>query len=104
MRERRVFARFPAKLPLMFLSPGRRNECPAETVDVSANGIGFICDVELLPNTPLEMWLDIPGQHEPFYMRGEVVWSCPALRKTRHRVGVRLEKAEFTGLAPILWR
>ena len=58
--DRRVFARIPIKLPIRFLASGKDKECPAQTTDISANGIGLLCKEKFSPNTPLEMWLDLP--------------------------------------------
>lgn len=103
MDDRRVFARIDAKFPVRFLAPWGDNEREGQTLDVSANGVGFVTEENLLPNTPLEMWLDIPDHHSPFYTRGEVVWSKGLSDAGQQRVGVRLEKAELMGLARALW-
>lgn len=97
MEDQRVFARIEAKFPLRFLDPNSGKEGTAETVDVSANGVGLVAAENLAVRTPLEMWLQIPDQHDPFYTRGEVVWT------DKQRVGVRLERAELMGLARVLW-
>ncbi|MBU3958745.1 MAG: PilZ domain-containing protein [Candidatus Omnitrophica bacterium] len=104
MEDRRVFARIDVKFPLRFLEPGSGREGEAEAVDISANGVGFIGKEKLAAKTPLEMWLEIPDHHAPFYTRGEVVWSSKDLTDTEsYRAGVRLEKAELMGLARTLW-
>lgn len=97
MDDRRVFARIGAKLPVRFLDPVNGSEGTAQTFDISANGIGFTTSCDLSFNMRLEMWLDIPDQHEPLYTRGEVVWIKGP------RIGVHLEKAELMGLARVLW-
>lgn len=97
MEDRRVFARIEAKFPLRFLDPRSGKEGGGETVDVSANGVGLVTSENLTVQTPLEMWLQIPDQHDPFYTRGEVVWF------EKPRAGVRLERAELMGLARVLW-
>ena len=104
MRDRRVFARICARFPLKFICPGRENECFAETVDISAIGVRFLTKERLSARTPLEMWLDLPGQQELFYTRGRVVWSSPMPENGGYRVGVHLEKAELMGFAKILWK
>jgi len=103
MEDRRVFARINTRLPVRFLDPGSGREGNADTVDISANGLGLVTNESLSVTTPLEMWLGIPDQHEPLYTRGEVVWSEPLSSTGEHRVGVRLEKAELMGLARVLW-
>jgi len=103
MEDQRLFARIAARFPLRFLDPSSGIEGDAETVDISANGIGLVANENLAVRTPLEMWLSIPDHHEPFYTRGEVVWSQAQPDTGLKRVGVRLEKAEFMGLARALW-
>ena len=103
MEERRVFARINTRFPLRFLDPTSGREGNADTVDISANGLGLVTHENLPVRTPLELWLDIPDHHEPLYTRGEVVWSQALVDTDQRRVGVRLEKAELMGLARILW-
>ncbi len=102
--DKRMFARIPIRLPMRFLASGMGKECPGQTVDISANGIGLLCKEKLPPKTPLEMWLELPNSRSPFYTRGEVVWSSPMGEAVEQRTGVRLEKAELLGLAPVLWK
>ncbi|MFH1202602.1 MAG: PilZ domain-containing protein, partial [Candidatus Omnitrophota bacterium] len=103
MDDRRVFARIDSRFPVRFLDSTSGQEGRADTIDISANGLGLLAQQNLSVRTPLEMWLDIPDQHEPLYTRGEVVWSGPFSEREGQRVGVRLEKAELMGLARILW-
>lgn len=102
--DRRLFARIPAKVPIRLLAAGQEEECQAQTVDISANGIGLVASEQFEPRTALEMWLDLPDTKSSFYTRGEVVWSRQISDVPQYRTGVRLEKAELIGLAPILWK
>ncbi len=103
--DRRVFARISTSLPVRFLASGKNKECYGKTVDISANGIGMLSEEELSPMTSLELWLELPDNRGPFYTRGEVVWSAPSVEEVgKSRSGIRLEKAELMGLAPLLWR
>lgn len=103
IEDKRVFARINVKFPLNFLASSSGIEGDAETVDISANGVGFVTSESLASKTPLEMWLNLPDKHEPFYTRGDVVWSEPSADANRYRVGVQLEKAQLMGLARALW-
>ncbi len=103
MNDRRLFARIDTKFPLRFLNSINGNEEAAQVVDISAGGVGFVTESILPVNAPLEMWLNIPDRHVPFYTKGDVVWSSPIPEADQQRVGVRLEKAELMGLARILW-
>lgn len=99
MEDRRVFARINARVPVRFLDSINGREGKADTLNISANGLGLVTNERLSAMVPLGMWLDIPDQHEPLYVRGKVVWSNPL----SGRVGVCLEKAGLMGLARILW-
>ena len=99
--DRRIFARFPAKFPLKFLNLSSNAEGQAETYDVSAKGLGLISEERLHPNTPLEMWLNIPDRGEPLYTRGEVVWSN-SLEPNKYRIGIELDKADLMGMSRVL--
>lgn len=101
MEDKRIFSRFKAELPLRFLDLKRNKEVKAQTLDISAKGIGFLTNEELAVHTPLEMWLQITDRTEALYIRGEVVWS-KRLESDQYRVGVDLEKAEFMALSPLL--
>ena len=102
--DRRIFARISAALPIRFLTSGSDNECQGQTIDVSANGIGILSKERLSPRTLLEMWLQLPDNRGPFYTRGEVIWSRSSADAVECRSGVRLDRAELMGLAPVLWR
>ena len=102
--DKRLFARIPTELPIRLLASGQEEECSARTVDISANGIGLVCKEEFAPQTSLEMWLEMPETKSSFYTRGEVVWSHQIPESEEYRTGIRLEKAELLGLAPILWK
>lgn len=103
MEDRRVFARMDARFPVRYMDTSSGQEGKADTIDVSANGLGLVTQESLALRTPLELWLGIPDQHEPFYTRGEVVWSQSHSASGNYRLGVRLERAELMGLARVLW-
>ncbi len=102
MEDQRVFERITARFPMRFLDPSNGKEGQAETIDVSANGLGFITRDRVPVATPLEMWLEIPDQRDPLYVRGKVAWSA-ADSSTRQHVGVSLENARLMSLARVLW-
>ncbi len=103
--DRRIFARISTTIPIRFLASGKNKEVSGFTVDVSANGIGFMSEERLSPKTSLEVWVELPKNKGPFYTRGEVIWSLPSTKeKEKYRNGIRLEKAELIGLAPLLWK
>jgi len=99
--DRRIFARFAAKLYIRFLDLKTNKEGRAETVDISAKGVGLVTKEDLPSRTPLEMWFEMPNQGGLYYTRGEVVWS-KWLEPARYRIGVNLEKADLMGLSRVL--
>jgi len=99
--DKRIFERFFLKFPVRFLELNSNREGNGQTLDISAKGVSFTTDEQLIPRTPLEMWLKIPDQGEPLYTRGEVVWSN-RVSPTEYRAGVNLEKADLMGLSRVL--
>ena len=100
-KDRRVFERFKARLPVRFIDLKRNQEGAAYTCDVSAKGMGLVSQKQVNPYTPMELWLDIPDKGEPLYARGEVVWSKEA-EANQFRAGVELEKADLMGMSRVL--
>ncbi len=96
--DKRIFARFPMELPLRFLESSADREGLAKSVDISSKGLGLVTEEKLLPNTSLEMWLNIPDRPEPLYTRGEVVWS-EGSSASGFRCGINLERADLMSLA-----
>lgn len=99
MDDRRLFARIDVKIPLRFLVEKSDIEKKGETVDISANGVGFITNETVPPDTELEFWLDIPDHHQPLHLCGRVVWTKVVKENQHLHVGVCLENQEFIGLA-----
>ena len=103
MEDRRVFTRIETRLPLRFKDLNQGKEGTAETINISANGLGLVTNGNLTIKTSVEMWIYIPDHHEPLHTRGEVVWSTDLADTKYRRIGVRLEKEELMGLARALW-
>ena len=101
IEDKRIFERLPAKLPVRFMGISANIDSNAFTQDISAKGIGLLCNLELTPRTPLEMWIKIPDKGEPLYTRGEVVWSRPQ-GANQYRAGINLERADLMGLSRVL--
>ena len=99
--DRRIFARFAAKLNIRFLDLKANREGRAETVDVSAKGVGITSKEDMPARTPLEMWFEMPDKGGLYYTRGEVVWS-KMVEPEKYRVGVNLERADLMGLSRVL--
>jgi len=104
MEDRRTFARIEIKLPLKFLDPLDNKTGEGQTLNISADGIGFLTKEKLPEEMPIEIWLDIPDHHGALYARGEIVWKQALINGSgEERLGIRLEKEDLLGLARILW-
>ena len=103
MEDRRVYTRISLSVHLKFTDLESGKEGEADTVDVSANGVGFITKDVLSAKAPLDMWLIIPDHHEPLHAQGVVVWCRGMQDGEKKRVGVHLIKEDFIGLARALW-
>jgi hypothetical protein len=101
MDDRRIFQRFSIKFPVRFLNLSTGQEGEAETIDVSAKGVGLSSNVNISPNSLLEMWLKIPDKGEPLYTRGEVSWASSS-GASEFRSGINLERADLMGISRIL--
>jgi len=101
MDDRRIFQRFNIRFPVRFLNLSTGQEGEAQTVDVSAKGIGLSSNMQISPNSLIEMWLKVPDKGEPLYTRGEVAWANCA-RENECRAGVNLERADLMGISRIL--
>lgn len=101
MDDRRIFERFQTRFPLRFIDLKGNREGSGQTKDISAKGIGFLTREGLKLRTPLEMWLEVPDKGEPFYTRGEVVWS-KMVAPNEFNIGVNLERADLMGMSRVL--
>ncbi|MCM8801661.1 MAG: PilZ domain-containing protein [Candidatus Omnitrophica bacterium] len=99
--DRRIFERIAIKLNFRFLAGELNKEGLGQTQDISAKGVGVWISEELLPDTPLEIWLDIPDKGQPFYTRGRIVW-LKKVEPERYRAGINLDKPEFMGMSRTL--
>ena len=104
MEDRRTFARIETELPLKFLNPLGNKTGEGQTLNISADGMGFLTKEKLPEEMPIEIWLDIPDHHGSLYARGEIVWKKALINGSeKQRIGFRLDKENLLGLARILW-
>lgn len=98
--DRRIFQRLPVEFPLKYLALNTSKEGDARTLDISGNGMGLVTNQELPRHTPVDIWLNIPDNGEPFYAKAEVAWSKS--EANQYRAGVEFKKADFMGLSRVL--
>jgi hypothetical protein len=101
LEDRRSFFRFNAIVPISFADPDNGLKGEGETHDISAKGIGFFTENEIVPRTTLDIWLKVPDRDEGIYAKGAVIWSRQ-VEPDRYRVGVELEKVDFISLSHVL--
>jgi len=101
MNDRRIFERFSTRFPARFLSRDSASEGQAQTLDISAKGMGLETAQELKLRSDVEIWLDLPDKGGPLYARGQVVWSRQQGLNNFHS-GVELEKADLMGISRAL--
>lgn len=101
MTDKRIFERFGKRLSARFIDLNSGEEGGAQTVDVSAKGLGFSTEQELKLHANLEIWLDLPEMRGPLYTRGQVVWSKEQ-GEHEYRAGIELEKADLMGLSQVM--
>ncbi|MFH1269660.1 MAG: PilZ domain-containing protein [Candidatus Omnitrophota bacterium] len=102
MQERRIFERFNMSLPVTFVDLNTNEEGTGSIVNISAGGGGLILMAKNLPPaTPLELCLHIPDSKDPFYARGNIIWS-KKIKSNTYKAGVQFDKVDFMGIARIL--
>ena len=100
-QDRRIFQRFLVNLPLKVLKIFSNVEFHCKTKDISPCGIGIIINEQLKPHTRLEMWLEIPDEHEPLYTQGEVVWS-EMIGPNIYAADIALAKYDLIGMSRVI--
>ena len=104
MEDRRTFARIEIKLPLKFMDSLGNKTGEGQTLNISADGMGFLTKEKLCEEAPIEIWLDIPDHHGSLYARGEIVWARALINGSeKQRLGIHLDKEDLLGLARVLW-
>ena len=100
MNDYRIFERFKKGCSARFIGLDGK-EGIAQTIDVSAKGLGLSTNHKLESQAPLEIWLDVPGSTDPLYTRGQVVWSRSE-GETGWHSGIELERADLMGISRLL--
>ena len=90
---------------MRFSKSGKEKLGEAQTIDISANGIGLISKIKLSPNTPLQMWVNMPDEHEPLFIIGRAIWhKSLGGNKRQWRIGVHFKKEHLMDLSRIYYR
>ena len=81
MSERRVFRRFPARLPLRYRRAPDEPAASAETRDLGGGGVGITLPEPFAVGTRLLVEVDLLDRGPRVRVTGEVAWSEPAVRR-----------------------
>lgn len=100
-KERRKFPRFPIAIALIYCILDSSKSNKAQTQDISVCGIGLITNEELLPNTPLDIYLNMPDNGEKIHVKGEVVWPSRKVLDN-YRLGIRLKDSTLKPIPIVL--
>jgi hypothetical protein len=98
--ERRMFERFGVGFSAAIKQLQIQKINQAQCCDISATGVGLFTEQKLIPNTKLEIWLDIPQQDRPFHGLLRVIWS-EKVQENKFHSGLEFETADFMGLRNI---
>ncbi len=93
-----MFERITVKAPIRFRNPADDREGSGETMDISANGIGFITEEKLLIDTKLEIYINLTHHKSSIPAHGKVVWVSPSEEK-QQRTGVCIEEQDLVNVA-----
>jgi len=99
--DHRIFERFPAVMPVSLYNVDAGKELNAITCNVSAKGIGVVCEEHLNPGDRLDLWLKINDGRDPFHTKGDIIWSNRQ-ESGGYRAGISFERTELMGMARIL--
>jgi len=100
--DRRVFERVAVELPGSVLDSQTSAEITGDSCDVSARGLGVVCDRTLDVGSSVELWVRLRGRRDPFYTRGSIAWAGVSGQGGRRRMGIVFEKAQLMELSAVL--
>jgi hypothetical protein len=99
--ERRIFCRFAMKnVPMRYkdLKAGERGSGVCK--DFSGGGVSIELYSGIKHATPLEMWFELPDNHEPMHLLGKVAWSERV--GDIWRTGVSFERQRLISMARVM--
>ena len=75
MRERREYVRSNGLVLVNYRIPQLQMQGKSSAYDVSATGVRIMADRKLKNGTLVETEIYLPGNSQPIFAKGEVVWS-----------------------------
>lgn len=97
VKERRIFDRLVARLPIRFSESEQNFSNEVYLRDVSASGAKLVTRERLIPQERINFWVQIPDGKEPLPLSGKVVWAQEAERDV-WETGISFEKIRLMDL------
>jgi hypothetical protein len=99
--ERRTYPRLPVNIPLRFSIPNSNSTFYTQTNNISAEGLSFETEKELVIGTCLDICLRMIDNNEEIYRKGKVIWS-KMLDVFKYRIGIKIEKPQIKPIPLVL--
>jgi hypothetical protein len=97
LKERRMFERFVARLPVKFSESGDNFSADTYMRDVSAAGAKLVVGQPLSLEDKINLWVRVPDGKEPLRLTGQVIWTKESGRNAWD-AGIRFSKIRFMDL------
>ena len=98
--EKRSSPRFQINIPLICSESDSSREFHAFTRHISAQGLCAVSEQDLLPETCLDIRMQMPDNDERIYRKGRVVWSKKI--NSNYKIGIKLEEPKLNSTLLVL--
>jgi len=98
--EKRAFPRFQVDIPLVCSEVDLNKQFEARTYDISAQGLCALCGQDLLPDTRLDIRIQMLDNGEQIHRRGKVIWSRRI--NTHYKIGIKLDEPKLNSTMLVL--
>ena len=88
--EKRVYPRFPIRIPASYYDSNLERDIQAHTCDISVEGICIVTECTLSPGSYLDISLKIVNEGRKFLHQAKVVWVS-MIKGDIYKVGIKLE-------------
>lgn len=99
--EKRSSLRYPVKIPLNYYELDLYRSTPAQTLDISADGLCIETCKEIANGTRLDLYLKMQDDGEQIFRQGKVIWSA-ILEPSKYKIGVKLDKPNLKPINIVL--
>jgi len=100
LTDRRIFERFKITIPLVCVPQASGDHAEVNAFDISAQGLGLVSDMDLIPGAEMDLTLRIPALNKEFPAHGTVIWTRKFYAKFRS--GIQLDPSCVMGISTVL--